>query len=425
MSLLSLGRYFRKPAAELFLKAAADLDKPKQRRHELWALSCYIDPGRFTAFLADLAVKVRLTDVNLAFNFAEAYRIGSVETKQHLLEIEKWCKKRHIHFEWRALSAGTLVHSKGYAIFQRVNDEIASGTLLIGSANMTSPGFFDGGNIELGCFTSRLADLRDFERLYDRLWEDFGTDIDEQVFRQDLALFKYSLLSSGVFLHKWDGSLAQMVGLKYQITELGKKQAQLDPELIRLGFEMSDSLTRQVLKLHELPRKEIPGEFTKRFTVDTFMGRWCPSEAWREVAKRLEGADSFISAFNEATTDEKLMNAASEAKAVHDDLIVRGLLKPVASDYLDRWIDRIKSLRENSARLERLFSGYEDHKLAYDPQSVREIDELFESLMESIELAGKKNWAMQQVLSAVASKNLHSLSLDAETKEQLVKALVG
>lgn len=300
MSIQILNKDHGQSAGKLIKEFAQTLDRKKQRRHELWILSCYIDLDLIEKYVDYLLKSIRLTEVFLAFNFAEIYKAAPIETEDKLNSIKKNLNDININFEWRVLASSKLVHSKGYSLIQRSGDKVSGGVVLITSANFTKPGF-KGDNIEIGYASNRKTDVQNFEKTYDYLWENLGVDIGAAIFRQEKYLLQFALLSSGLFLHKWSGSLSQDVGIKYKLTELAKEKGTIAPELAAVGFETGDTFTRQVLQLGDLPQKEVPRSFITRFTIETYWGRWCPSDAWNTLSATFEGAKQFVAQFKEAT----------------------------------------------------------------------------------------------------------------------------
>lgn len=421
MSIYILNNEHGKSAGKVINEAVQSFQRKKQRRHEIWILSCYVELDLLEKYVSYLLESIRITEVYLAFNFAEIYKIGPIDTNRKLRSIQNNLKKLGIEFEWKALASSKLVHSKGYAIIQRSDNNISGGIVLTTSANFTEPGF-KGGNIELGYLSTNKKDLRDFENAYDYLWDELGTDINSAVFKQGGYLFKFALLSSGLFLHKWSGSLSQQVGIKYELTTLAKERGSIAPELAAVGFEAGDTFTRQVLDLGELPKKEVPRSFITRFTIETYWGRWCPSDAWDALSETFEGADQFIKRFQAATEESVLQSVKVDALTIQEQLINRGLIKPVGQDHLDRWISKVQELRSNRRRLERFFTGYEAHELPYTIEQKSDVVELFESLEEAIELTKAKNIAKEKTLSAINDADPDLIHLNDE-EIQIIKEI--
>lgn len=419
MSINILNMNFGNPAGKLIEEVSMSFEKKKQRRHEFWILSCYVDFNFIEKYVDKLLSIIKITDIYLAFNFAEIYRLGPLETEKKLFDIQKKLHKTNVDFKWRALASSKLVHSKGYALIQRSKNTISGGAILVTSANFTVPGF-EGDNVEMGYISTKKQDIRDFEKKYNELWDILGVDFRSAVFKQEEYLLKFALLSSGFFLHKWSGSLSQEIGIKYKLTELAKMKGTIAPELAAVGFEAGDTFTMKVLKLENLPSKEIPRAFIARFTIETYWGRWCLADAWSTLSKSFEGAEEFIKEFQNATEEDKLSEIKEETLKKQSKLIDSYLLEPVKTDHLDRWMFRMQELRKNNRRLERFFTGYEAHLLPYTIEQKTEVNDLFNSILEGIALTKARNIAKEKILAASEESDPTLLSLTDEEKEIII-----
>lgn len=416
MSIVVINKYHGKLANDIIIENIKSLYKKRQKRHEFRILSCYIDLDLIKNITSQLIKEVRLTDIYLSFNFAEIYKYGPKNTKAKLLSIKNNLNKKDINFEWISLASSNFVHSKGYALMQRTGDDISGGVVLTTSANFTNPGF-TGKNIELGYISTKKKDIRSFESIYDYLWDTLGCTLDSAIFKQEKYLLKYAVLSSGLFLHKWSGSLSQQVGIKYELTPHAKEKGSIAPELAALGFQSGDTFTRQVLNMDRLPQKEVPSLFITRFTIETYLGRWCPADAWNLLSKSFEGATEFIQQFQEVTKNSTLEQVTKEALAVQDELVKKNLIKPVKNDYLEKWANRILELRSNYRLLERFYTGYDVHALPYSAEHKTDIEELFNNLEETITLSKATNIAKDKARSAIdrSDPDLIKLSNDEES----------
>lgn len=403
-------------AQEFIKNSACDFQRRTQRRHEFWILTCYVDFNLVEEVVIELRKTIRITDVFLAFNFSEIYKNGPSKTDEALKELTKKLKDIDVNFEWSALMSPNLMHSKSYAVIQRSNEKISDGLVLVTSANFTKPGFI-GTNVEIGYSSTTKKDIADFENKYNYLWENLGEEIESAVLEHGSYLLKFAILSSGTFLHKWSGNLSQQIGIRYSLTPLAKERGSIAPELAAVGFEAGDTFTRQVLNLSELPQKEVPRTFITRFTIETFWGRWCPNGAWSALSEAFAGAGRFIENFKAATTDQKLLQIKEEAFVLQNQLISQGLIQPVGRDHLDRWVEKIQDLRNNPHRLERFFSGYETHPLPYSIEQKTEVIELFNNLVEAIELSKATNIAKDKVSKAIELSDLRIIEIDDEELE--------
>lgn len=328
MAITTFGTAFGRSTSEVLLDEARKLPKRNSRKHTLLLLSCYIDPERIQNLLENLLGIVKLTNVHLSFNISEAFRIGPASVKSQMKTLGEWCKSKRVKLKWQALCAGTLVHSKGYSLYQTGKDanEVLAGFFLVGSPNLTKPGFFEARNIELGYISDNLDELVSFINTYDELAERFGKDIDDEVFKQNQALFRFSLLSEGIFLHKWDGSLSKLVGIRYQMTAEGRRNTQLAQEFVELGIEPGNSVTLQPIGLKYLPQKTISSGFVRKYTVDTLLGRWCPLDVWRTVAESIENKTNFLAQFRDATKPERMKEVLEKAQSIQTRLLERQLI---------------------------------------------------------------------------------------------------
>jgi len=90
-------------AGKILSESVQSFQRKKQRSHELWVLSCYIDIDLIESYVNHLLKSVQITDVYLAFNFAEIYKIGPIETKDKLLSIQSNLKEIGVDFEWKSI----------------------------------------------------------------------------------------------------------------------------------------------------------------------------------------------------------------------------------------------------------------------------------------------------------------------------------
>lgn len=398
MNIHILHRDWEQSAKELLCSAAKEFPKRKTRNHELLILSCYIDLNTAEEFINDLRSIIRLRKVKLAFDFSEVYKHGPRNTEDTLRSIQNQLGDS-IQFSWKALASSHLMHGKAYSLVQTTRGKLSNGALLVTSANFTQPGF-EGKNVEVGYLSTKNQDVHNFKQYYRTLCKDFGREVTSTILKEQQYLMEYALLASGQFIHKWSGNLRQLVGIRYELTPRAKEMGTIPPELEAIGFDTGNTVTRQVLELDDLPEKEIPRSFISRFTIETYWGRWCPTDAWNAIQPSLGNADKFIREFRKATRKRKLEALLVEAHRLQDDLVNGGLIKQVNEDYLENWRARISELRSDSHRLRRLYSGYDAHDLPYHIEQKKEVRGLFRNLEEQIGLAKKRNIARRKFLLA-------------------------
>lgn len=416
MSIYILNDNHSETAESLLLKKSLALEKRRQRKHEFWILTCYLDLKILENVIDSILESVRLTDVYLAFNFAEIYKEGPDATIKHLNLIASNLKEKRVNLEWTALAGKKLVHSKAYALVQMAESRIYKGFLLTTSANFTKAGF-QGEHVEIGYLSVKKTDINKFIKLYKILLNDFGKNPAEAVSKERDYMFKFLLLSSGVFLHKWTGNLSQWVGIRYELTDFAKEKGIVAAELKAVGFEAGDTFTRQVLDLSSLPKKDIPGEFIKNFTIETYWGRWCPLDAWSSLTESFQGGDYFVNKFLEITNKDILHEIKIDSLQLQNELIEKKLIRRVKDDHLDNWVMRIQKLRLNRLKLNRFFMGYDVNFLPYLIEQKREVEDLYNNFEDSILSSKTMNIAKKKISAAIKYNDLGLIRLkDAEKK---------
>ena len=415
MNIYKLHNDFGQSARELVVSAAKSFRGRTRGSHELWILTCYIDFDLIEECISELIRDIRLTKVYLAFNYSEIYKYGPRKTEKKLRSIQDKLR-RTCQFKWRAIASSNLMHGKSYALVQEADDR-PNGMLLVTSANFTRPGF-EGENIEICYRSTRMRDIREFQETYRALWDEFGRGIDSSIFREEQYLLEYALLSSGKFIHKWSFNVRQHIGIKYVLTKRAKELGTVPPALEAIGFEAAaDTFTRQVIEWDDLPRKEVPRSFINRFTIETFWGRWCPTDAWNTLCGSFGNADESIRKFQAATKPRLIEKKKSEACKVQRDLVKQGLIEAVGKDHLERWATRVSELRADHRQLRRYFVGYDAHDLPYQIEQKREIRELYRNIEEAVEASKKKNIAKKKIKLVRKQCNAELIHLSAEEKD--------
>lgn len=381
------------------------LDYRKRRRHELFILTCYINLDLVEKYVDFLSETIRITDVNVLFNFAEIYKNGIIDTHCKLKEIEKNLMSRKINFKYNLLKNGNyLSHAKGYALIQKSKEEITDGITLITSANFTTLGF-KGVNLEIGYISRKRNDIKSFLKNYNFLTEKIGVDIEAKILNDDKYLLQFAILSLGVFIHKWSGNLKQKIAIKYELTSKAKEQRSIPQALLNVGVELGDTFTINILNVDELIAKEVSADFIKQNTIETHWGRWCPKVDWNMRVSSSKKFELFIKGFQNITEKHVLDEIKVKYLKIQENLEREGYIKPVREEHLDVWINKINNLRENTKLLSRYYNGYEVQDFPFLYEQKKEVKYLYESLKESIENAVKENKARKKIRLAIENND--------------------
>lgn len=415
-------------------------------RHELFLITCYLDFVPLRRLIKNIKKLLKLSKVNLLFNFTDIYRNRRPDdASNELMKISQWCEKQEpqIAFDWKTVKpvSGVLMHAKAYAILQRHGkNDLAAGRLFVTSANLTNPGFGyvkaetkKSTNLELSYMSSTLSDIKSFVKLYGDLRENYSCDIDPAVLRQSAYNFKYALLSSGVFLHKWAISLSSQIAIRYFLTEIGKdKVIQINPIIQDLGFELgADSLTLQPLlnKLDIPQRRLLPNNFISSYTIDTILGRWCPNSVWdivEDVIDTDNNFEKFRKGFIEQTEPAKLNEIVVEIRDIEKQLLENNYIHPDKdedNDRAERWKEKITELRSNEDKLRRMFIDYESFQLPHDAGQRKDVLDLFESLWGTIDLKTAKNIVSKKVINSYHQHDIELLELNEDEESFLENRL--
>lgn len=417
-----------------FIEATDVLKYKKQRQHRLLILSCYIDFDAVKRLINQVAEQVRLSKVRLAFEFLEAFRSRLPnETLDELKALRAWCKSKSIALFWYPVRTGSLMHAKGYALIQQQGANKRSGIVCVGSGNATLPGLGLSKrapvNIEMASISTSDDDLSEFIRCWNVLMK-HTRRLSDAAHREDEYEFAYSLLASGVFLHDWRDSIGAQVGIKFTLTKEGQKQLALnDPELQSLGFKAEQAtISSNPFSAVAFPRgRALPRGFSKNYTIDTLLGRWCPKSIWGVVEQAIERDEefkTFLDAFRKATAPESLSQVVAVEEAKSNRLADRGVVTR-DPERVARWRDKIEMLRDNQDKLARIFMKLEPFDLPYDYQSRREIEELRDSLLQTMAVKSRRFLASRKVAEAEEQGDLKALELTDEEHDELKDVLAN
>jgi hypothetical protein len=126
-------------------------------------------------FAKSIKKKIRLTEIDLAFEFMEAFR-GRLpnDTLCELEKLKLFFKKRDVEFRWHPVRFGALMHAKAYAVIQLGANPPRAGVVAIGSGNATSRGLGlskkdSATNIELSQISTKISDVRGFLKIWDQV----------------------------------------------------------------------------------------------------------------------------------------------------------------------------------------------------------------------------------------------------------------
>ena len=392
--------------ASSFIDASKKLYRKAQHRHELSILTCYFEIESIRRLIEELTKEVKLSEIYIIVDASDVNKICVNVIKDEFNELG---------IDFRIDCSRNLLHAKAYRLRQyTANDKWAGGILMVSSGNATNNGLY-GINTELGYLSNLKKDLDDFDDLYNDIWEK-AYDFDQFRNRKREKGRHYDLLDSGVFLHKWEGNLNQLFSSKYVINEEAISEMEQDDDLIEWGVKFGKTMSIPVIDFSEIKQYKISKEFFKNFTIETYLGRWCPVSAWVYINNCLKSKDS-ISKKQEIL--RKKLSSLKEAKRTlkyrQNRLLVKNYIKKPKSGHITKWEQNVKKISSQSGILfERLLTGYESFQLPYN-ENDDEIEDLYNSLLQSAEISRSKSVIKKWMIKKRDSTS-YTLSSDDENK---------
>jgi hypothetical protein len=367
--------------ANNFINASKKLYRKAQHRHELAILTCYFDIEAIRKLIEELTKEVKLTEIYIIVDAYDVNKIGVDVLEDEFNEMG---------IDFRIDCSKKLLHTKAYRLRQyTTKGKWAGGIMIVSSGNATNNGLY-GINTELGYLSDLKKDLDDFDKLYDDIWKK-AYDLDKFKERKRVKTRYYDLLASGVFLHKWEGNLNQLFSAKYIINEEAISEMEQDEDLKEWGVKFGKTLSISVFDFSEIKQYKISKEFFKKFTIETYLGRWCPISAWIYINNCLKKKDSIGKKQKILRSKLSSLNEAKRTlKYRQDRLLDKKYIKQPKSNHIATWEQNVKKISSQSDVLfERLLTGYESFKLPYN-ENDDEIEELYNSLLQSAEISRRK-----------------------------------
>ena len=412
------------PMAAL-LAASEQFNQPKLRRHELWALSCYFRPGALKELVAELHARIKLTDVHVAYNFAEGFRYDDLSTD--ITKLKKLFPS--INFEVDPVkSLGGIFHSKGYAIVQRDSSKsIRDSVCIVTSGNLTHQGIGTkqgANNFELSYVSMLKKDAQAFTETVKKVRHDFRFPLDIET-STSYANFRNRSLIEARYLCKWEGNLKQELSTKFELSESTASIAiEVNPELRKLGFEAdTKTLSKCYFDLTTgRPRRPFPKLFLKQYAVKSIIGHWCPIAVWK-VAKEFSKNDfkkfeRWLINLIEPSELEKIKIACDYDLEKLNELGIKVKKHPFES--LKK---RISDFGHNRIKQERMYFALEEFPLPHDLDDDAGLDSLYASLIETIESQIKNSPVAKMLTLANEKYTAADLRLSDSELEKLKKFL--
>ena len=422
---------------KIIAEVAAELPRRNQRRHELRIVTCYVDFGAVRQLIKELSDLIKLQSVFLMFEYMDIFRSDRRPNaaQRELESLEAWCRRRDVNFNGTPVRMGALMHAKAYAITQEDSSRtLVGGLTFVSSGNATHRGLGFGHetpNVELTTSMTTLKGVREFLRIWNTIAKS-QKDMSSAAANEDEYALKFALFSTGVFLHKWSIPFGSQTAIRYGLTEAGRNGIiQIEQEF----KDQFDDLDRDTVSRQPLSRyggvdtnvgKPLPPHFTRTYTIDTLLGRWCPSDVWSTIERIVDeddGFTDFVNKLKSTTTPEKLDYVVRQEANFERALVDRGYIEGDEGRQ-ERWKSKVVDLSNNEEKLRRIFCDMEAFRMPYDYANRSDVEALFDSLTQSIEVRTNGSVAVDKVRSAIEQKSLDCLSLTGEERRKLRQSLM-
>lgn len=369
----------------------------KRRYHTLHLCSCYFSEDTARKLISDIKEFAHLSAVNIYIDRRAAIEYGGGG-------LQKFCNSfDSLDVCINAVESSGLFHSKTYALIAFDEDgNVFSGSIVLGSANLTGAGLSSrGGNFEC------LIDSQDTEILEEHLSQLKKLTVLplqklNKFSRKEEFSFKYALLQSGVFLHKWNENLEQYLSIRYRLSENGKSRV-TDQSLEIAGFNIETAtVSKRYFRFDYSPKHLDETEnITRNFGIETYLGYWLPFF----VSESMFDADE-LDTFKEHLFSEIEKQKDEIKKNIQKDfeyLLQEDLIEELDVNPVDSFNNKLESLVNNELKLKRIYSKYELFYLPYDIQQKNEILELFDEMIGVAESKKRKNKTMRAFLESYAA----------------------
>lgn len=369
----------------------------KRRYHTLHLCSCYFDDDAARKLITEVQKFTRISDVRIFIDRRAAIEYGGDY-------LQKFCNSfQDVEVSINAVESNNLFHSKVYALVAfDDHGSVVSGSIVLGSANLTGAGLIRrGGNYEC------LIDSQDAEILEEHLSQlnklkVLSPQQLNRFSRKEEFSFKYALLQSGLFVHKWNENLEQYLSIRYRLSENGKSRI-TDQSLEVAGFNIETAtVSKRYFRFDYVPEHlDNTENLLRNYGIETYLGHWLP----HSVSESMFDANA-LDIFKERLFSEIDKQGNEIERNIQKDyeyLLQEGLIEEPEINPVDSFKSKLDSLTNNKLKLKRIYSKYELFYLPFDIQQKDDILYLFDEMIDVAESRKRKNRTMKAFLESYAA----------------------
>jgi len=380
------------------------LEKTDKRRvHDLYICSCYFSTEAIKRIVEKIENSIKIEKI---FIYVDR-RSALSQCDEDISRIKKWIESVP-RFNFFVVKSDALFHTKAYAVISKDGDNVASGSLVVGSSNLTGNGLTEtNGNIESLLDTQNIKIIEEFLDNIESIGKINLDDIDNFTSSRSIN-FIYALLRSGSFFHKWSENLGQLLSMRYDLSEEGRKKI-ANENLSVLGFNIdAASIGKRYFNFEHSPRHLIGlANLYKNFGIETHLGYWIPTSIVESLIRDDQDFSSFKEKINKSWENQK----DDIKKAIEDDyssLDNDGYIVPEESPF-STFANKIEKLIDNDKKLYRIYSIYEISDLPYDISQDDEIRDLHNEIQDLMSFRVRKNKAARAYMEAISLSSLEPI----------------
>ncbi len=374
----------------------------KSKEYHLILVSCYFNLDSAKELIEILqGESIILSKISIYIDRATAINIGKEK-------ITKWIDQlpSTLNICFKIVSAGSLFHAKAYCL---VADDITTGSLVIGSANLTGKGLTSSnGNIELLYDTHNLEDIHCFcEDLFNSNELKFIEISELEEFNNtDSDYFKYAILQEGYFVRSYNVTINDLLSFKYRFNAKGQKESKSNA-FRSLGLKDKNSYSYNYFEDIQEVIKNILLKYNPSYDVDwgdygiqTEFGHWIPkhivgylNKENQEEKNRLKSCKEEIEKELSSSLDIAKDKMVIQWKELLDKDWLTSTFKPLNTEiyngnideYIKRETNKILNTKITNflKNTDKLLFRYYSLKIPFDFTDIEEIKNLFIFLEES------------------------------------------
>ena len=374
----------------------------KRRYHTLHLCSCYFDDDAARKLITELQAFVHISDVKIYIDRRAAIEYGGAY-------LQEFCDSfQDFEVSMKAVESNNLFHSKVYALIAfDDHGSIVSGSIILGSANLTGAGLIRrGGNFEC-LIDSQDADILDQHLSQIENLTVLSPQQLNKFSRKEEFSFKYALLQSGIFLHKWNDNLEQYLSIRYRLSDNGKSRI-TDQSLEVAGFNIETAtVSKRYFRFDYVPEHlDNTENLLRNYGIETYLGHWLPYS----VSESMLDTDA-LNTFKERLMSEiKRQGVEIETNITQDYqyLLNEGLIEEPEVNPVKSFKKKIDGLTKNELKLKRIYSKYEVFYLPFDIKQKEDIVYLFDEMINVSECRKRKNRTMKALLESYATFSIET-----------------